>query len=62
MDNSTDPLDIIPDAAEIKRRLGATYRAARILRGLLKLSERRQAHDRLSDSSETQQHQESASC
>lgn len=43
-----DPLDIIPDPSEVRRRLGATYRTARILRGLLRLSERRVAHDRLS--------------
>ena len=43
-----DPLDIIPDPTEVRRRLGMTYRAARILRGLLRLSERRADHERLS--------------
>ncbi len=46
-----DPLDIIPDPTEVRRRLGMTYRAARILRSLLRLSERRRDHDRLSASS-----------
>lgn len=44
----TDPLDILPPPTEIRRRLGMTYRAARILRGLLRLSERRADHERLS--------------
>lgn len=43
-----DPLDIIPDPIEVRRRLGETYRTARILRGLLRLSERRVDHERLS--------------
>ena len=45
--DTPDPLDIVPDATEIRRRLGETYRTARILRGLLKISERRQEHDQL---------------
>ena len=48
-----DPLDIIPDPTEVRRRLGMTYRAARILRSLLRLSERRRDHDRLTASSPT---------
>ena len=44
----TDPLDILPPPTEIRRRLGMTYRAARILRGLLRLSERSADHARLS--------------
>ncbi len=43
-----DPLDLIPDPSEVRRRLGATYRMARILRGLLRLAEKRRDHDRLS--------------
>lgn len=43
-----DPLDCIPDPIEVRRRLGAVYRIARILRGLLRLSERRVTHERLS--------------
>ena len=35
-----DPLDIIPDPAEVRRRLGATYREARLLRQQLKVAER----------------------
>lgn len=48
-----DPLDIIPDPTEVRRRLGATYRMARILRGLLRLAEQRHDHDRLSAPSQT---------
>ncbi len=47
-----DPLDIIPDPIEVRRRLGETYRMARILRGLLRLAERRRDYDRLSVASE----------
>lgn len=54
-----DPLDIIPDPIEVRRRLGATYRMARILRGLLRLSERRRDHDRLSVVSEPSRERES---
>lgn len=43
----TDPLDILPDPTEVRRRLGATYRIARILRGLLRLTEQRRDHNRL---------------
>lgn len=50
---SVDPLDIIPDAAEIRRRLGATYRTARILRGLLRLADKRRDHECLTAKSES---------
>ena len=46
-----DPLDIVPDVIEIQQRLGATYRTARILRGLLRIAEQRRDHENLSDSS-----------
>ena len=44
-----DPLDIIPEPDEVRRRLGATYREARMLRSLLRLSERRRDHRRMSE-------------
>ena len=45
--SAPDPLDIIPDPTEVRRRLGATYRMARILRGLLRIAERRAEHDQM---------------
>jgi hypothetical protein len=46
-----DLLDIIPDVVEVRRRLGATYRTARILRGLLRIAEKRQDHEQIIASS-----------
>lgn len=43
----TDPLEQIPDPAEVRDRLGANTRERRILQRLLKLADDKREHERI---------------